>query len=61
LSIDGGTPGTEDLYASSYGPKSITFGGLSQKGFHTIKITALGSKDPASGSAFTTVEGFTLQ
>jgi hypothetical protein len=45
----------------SYGPKAITFGDLSQNGFHTIEITARGTKDPASGSAYTTVEGFTLQ
>jgi hypothetical protein len=61
VSIDGGTPATLDLYASNYGPKAISFGGLSQSGYHTIRITALGTKRPASGDAFTTVEGFTLQ
>jgi hypothetical protein len=61
VSIDGGTLTTEDLYASSSRPKAITFGGLSPSGFHTIKITALGTKGPTSDDAFTTLEGFTLQ
>jgi hypothetical protein len=61
VSIDGGTPVTEDLYASSDGPRSITFGGLPQSGFHTIRITALGTADAAAGNAFTTVESFTVQ
>jgi hypothetical protein len=61
VSVDGGSPMTKDLYAASYGPKAITLGGLSQDGFHTITITALGTKDPASGDAFTTIERFTLK
>jgi hypothetical protein len=61
VSVDGGTPVTKDLYASSYGPKAIALGGLSQDGFHTITITALGTKDPASEDALTTIESFTLK
>jgi hypothetical protein len=61
VSIDGGTPVTEDLYASSDTAKAVTFSGLSQNGFHTIEITALGTADPAAGDAFTTVEGFAVQ
>jgi hypothetical protein len=61
VSIDGGTPVTEDLYASSDLAKAVTFSGLSQSGFHTIKVTALGTADPAASDAFTTVEGFAMQ
>jgi hypothetical protein len=59
--IDGVNVATEDLYAAGYGNTAYTFVGLSVEGFHTITITALGTKDTHSSDVIVTNEGFTVQ
>ena len=59
--IDGSMVATEDLHAASYGSTTYTFANLSQDGFHTITITALGTQYKHSSGDIVTNEGFTVQ
>jgi hypothetical protein len=60
VSIDGGTPATEDLYASSYGQGHHFRRSVTERFPHHQDHRPRDQR-PGLGSAFTTVEGFTLQ
>ena len=47
VTVDGVTVATTELYKAKAGRQTLTFGGLSPDGFHTMKITALGEGPPS--------------
>ena len=57
VTIDGASKGTIDLYASSPGSLSTTFGGLTNS-THTVVVKVLGQKRAASSGTSVTVDAF---
>ena len=59
VTIDGASQGTVDLYDPNFFFTTQSYSGLAN-GQHTVKITALGTKNPASSDTIVTVSGFTV-
>jgi hypothetical protein len=59
VTIDGALKGTVDLYDPNFFFATLSYGGLTS-GPHTLKITALGTKNPASSDTVVSVSGFTV-
>ena len=62
VKIDGTAVETRDLYAPDYVYDQLfTYTGLSESGYHTIVIKALGQKSGPSTDSVVTMQGFTVQ